>query len=63
MSVADKCRVVGCFVCGDYDKILMEAEKFSVNIRVTEMDSCLVLTECFSSRILRFRTSAIDYID
>ena len=27
-----------------------------------KMDSCLVLTECFSRRILRFRTSAIDLI-
>ena len=26
------------------------------------MDSCLVLTECLSRRILRFRTSAIDLI-
>ena len=36
MSLADKCRVVGCFVCGDYDKILVETGKFSDNIRVTE---------------------------
>ena len=27
-----------------------------------KMDSCLVLTECLSRRILRFRTSAIDLI-
>ena len=32
MSLADKCIVVGCFVCGDYDKILMETGKFSDNI-------------------------------
>ena len=36
MSLADKCIVVGCFVCGDYDKILMETGKFSNNTRVTE---------------------------
>ena len=36
MSLADKCIVVGCFVRGDYDKILMETGKFSDNIRVTE---------------------------
>ena len=36
MSLADKCIVVGCFVCGEYDKILMETRKFSDNIRVTE---------------------------
>ena len=35
MSLADKCIVVGCFVCLDYDKILMETGKFSDNIRVT----------------------------
>ena len=34
MSLADKCIVVGCFVCGDYDKILMKTGKFSDNIRV-----------------------------
>ena len=36
MSLADKCIVIGCFVCGDYDKILMETGKFSDNNRVTE---------------------------
>ena len=36
MSLADKCIVVGCFVCWDYDKIIMETGKFSDNIRVTE---------------------------
>ena len=35
MSLADKCIVVGYFVCGDYDKILMETRKFSDNIRAT----------------------------
>ena len=32
MPLADKCIVVGCFVCGDYDKILMETGKYSDNI-------------------------------
>ena len=36
MSFADKCIIVGCFVCGDYDNILMEKGKFSDNNRVTE---------------------------
>ena len=36
MSLAHKCIVVGCFVCGYYDKILMETGKFSDNFRVTE---------------------------
>ena len=62
MSLADKCIVVGCFVCGDCDKILMETGKFSDKSGSLKMDSCLVLTECLSRRILRFRTSAIDLI-
>ena len=53
MSLADNSIVVGCFVCGDYDKILMETGKFSNNIGSLKMDSCLVLTECLSRRILR----------
>ena len=36
MSLADKCIVVGCFVCGDYEKILMETGKFSNDTRITE---------------------------
>ena len=55
---ADKCIVVRSFVCRN--KVLMETRKFSDNLRVTEMDSCLVLKERLSRRILRFRTSAID---
>ena len=49
MSLPDKCVVVGCFVCRDYDKILMETGKFSDSIRVTEnglvsgVDSALVV--------------------
>ena len=42
MSLADKCIVVGCFVCWDYDKILMETGKFSDNIRVTKNWSPMV---------------------
>ena len=36
MSLTDKCIVVGCFFCGNYDKILIETGKFSYNITVTE---------------------------
>ena len=36
MSLADKCIVVGCFVCRDYGKILMEMGMFSNNTRVTK---------------------------
>ena len=56
--LADKCLVVRSFVCRNYDKVLMETGKFSDNLRVTE--TCLMLTERLSRRILRFRTSAID---
>ena len=62
MSLADKCIVVGCFVCGDYDKILMETGKFPDKSGSLKTDSCLVLTECISRRILRLRTPAIDLI-
>ena len=41
MSLADKSIVVRCFVCSDYDKILMEMGKFSGNIRVTENELVL----------------------
>ena len=57
--LADKGIVVRCFVCRNYDKILMETGKFCDIIRVTKMDSCLVLTEGLSRRILRYSTSPI----
>ena len=44
--------VLRCFVCRNYDKVLMETGKLCDNIRVTIMDSCLVFTECLSLRIL-----------
>ena len=62
MSLADKCIVVGYFVCGDYDKILMETGKFSDNIRVTENGLVPGVDRVLSRRILRFRTLAIDLI-
>ena len=36
ISLADKCIIVRCFVCGDYDKILTETGKFTDNTKVTE---------------------------
>ena len=49
MSLADKCIVVGCFVC--YDKILMETAKFSDNTRVTDgLVSALVVEFCVDGR-------------
>ena len=62
VSLANKGIVIGCFVGRNYNKILMETRKLTDNIRVTKMDSDLVLTECFSRRILRFTTSPIDLI-
>ena len=56
MSLADKFIVVGCFVCGDYDKMLMETGKFSDNIRIIEnglvpcVDSALVVEFCVLER-------------
>ena len=62
VSLANKGIVIGCFVGRNYNKILMETGKLTDNIRVTTMDSDLVLTECFSRRILRFTTSPMDLI-
>ena len=62
VSLADKGIVVRCYVCRNYDKVLMETGKFFDNIRVIKMDSCLVLTECLSRRIMRLSTSPIDLI-
>ena len=62
LSLADKGIVVRFFVCRNYDKVLMETGKLCDNIRVTKMDSCLVLTECLSRRILRLSTSPIDLL-
>ena len=60
MSLAYKCIVVGCFICGDYGKILMETRSSSDSFSVTE--NGLVLTEGFRRQILPLRTSAIDLI-
>ena len=35
MSIVDKCTIIGRFVCGDYDNILMETGNVSDNNRVT----------------------------
>ena len=62
VSLADKGIVVRCFVCRNYEKVLMGMGKLCDNIRVTKMDSCLLLTVCLSRRILRLWTSVIDFI-
>ena len=36
VPLADKGIVVRCFVCRNYDKVLMETGKFCDNIRVTK---------------------------
>ena len=60
--LAYKGVVVRCFVCRNYDKVLMETGKLYDNIRVTKIDSCLVLTEYLTRLIRRFSTSPIDLI-
>ena len=59
MSLADICTVVRCFVRGD--KLLMKTglECCPTIPGSMKIDLCLVLTECLSRRIVRFRTSAI----
>ena len=41
MSLADKCIVVGCFVCGDYDKILMKLNVKYRNIVILALSIAL----------------------
>ena len=36
VSLADKGKVVRCFVCRNYDKVLMETEELCDNIKVTK---------------------------
>ena len=45
MSLEYKSLFVRCFVCRDYDKILMETGNFYEKSGSLKMDSCLVLTE------------------
>ena len=63
VSLANKGIVIGCFVGRNYNKMLMETRKLTDNIMVTKNGFDLVLTECFSRRILRFTTSPIDLIN
>ena len=42
VSLADKGIVVRCFVCRNYDKVLMETGKLCDNIRVTKMFSLII---------------------
>ena len=53
MSLADKCIVVGCFVCRDYDKILMETGKFSNNTWFIENGVVSGVNRVLNSSILR----------
>ena len=61
VSLADKRIVVGCFVCRNDDKVLVETGKPFDIISATKMDSCLVLTEYLSHRILRISISPVDF--
>ena len=62
MSLAINGKVIGCFVGRNYNKIVMETISSRTTSGSRKMDSDLVLTECFSRRILRFSTSPIDLI-
>ena len=62
VSLADKSIVGTCFVCRNYDKVLMDTGKLCDNIRALQMDSCLVVTAFLTRRILRLRSSPIDLI-
>ena len=62
VSLTDKGIVVRCFVCRNYDEVLVEMGKLSDNIRVIKMDSCVVLTKYLSRRIMCFSISPIALI-
>ena len=62
VSLVDKGIVVRCFVCRNYDKVLMETGKFSDKIRVTKNGLVSGVDRSLSRRILRFSTSPIDLI-
>ena len=62
VSLANKCKVIGCFSAGTITKFSWKRESSLTKSRSRKMDSDLVLTECLSRRILRFTTSAIDLI-
>ena len=62
MSLADKCIVLDALSAGTITKFSWRREISLTTSGSLKMDSCLVLTECFSRRILRFRTSAIELI-
>ena len=60
--LANKGKLIGCFVDRNYDKVIMETRSSLTALGSRKMDSALVLTECLSRRILRFTTSPIDLI-
>ena len=62
MSLADKCIGLDALSAGTMTKFSWRRASSLTTSGSLKMVSCLVLTECFSRRILRFRTSAIDLI-
>ena len=62
VTLADKGIVVRCFVCRTMTKFSWRRESSVTTSGSLKMDSCLVLTECLSPRILRLSTSPIDLI-
>ena len=60
--LANKGIVIGSFVGRNYNKILMETEKFMDNIRVMKSGLGSGVDRMFKSSILRLTTSPIDLI-
>ena len=58
VSLADK----GALSAGTMTKFSWRRESYVTSSGSRKMDSCLVLTECLSRRILRLSTSPIDLI-
>ena len=55
VSLADKGIVVRCFVCRNYDKVLMETGKFCDNIRVIKNGLVSGVDRMFKSSVSAFK--------
>ena len=62
VSLADKGIVLDDLSAGTMTKFSWRQESSVTTSGSLKMDSCLVLTECLSRRILRLSTSPIDLI-
>ena len=59
-SLVDKCIVVRCFVCRNYDKILMETGKLCNNIRVTKNGLVSGVDRMFKSSAFKHITDRLN---